>query len=373
MPTSGMTTDMARWSAVVIGAGASGCFTALSLAASGLQVVLLERSERILEGATARCGARLHRGYHYPNSTRTAAECAEACARFASEYREAILPAIRSAYFFPKETAREAVESYRSFCNAAHLPLEEIDPQTFVPEVRGCSFGAIVEEDVFDVRVLRQRLLGRLASAGVQLVFGANAARVVRSRYGLEVRLRRGDSVAAAVVVNATYTGVNDIGSELDHEPIPMEFVRYLIRIIECPLPPHSVTLLGAKFLALLPEGRNSTFRFFDDTATQVGRALTLRVPDDWRWTSAVSKALNERSRRALQLAEHWIPALSEARTVELVWNVRAKPTTPTERDTWSVHENGDGYITVFASKVASALVLAEHTTKIVRRYLEGA
>src|SRR5919202_6670601 len=76
----------ARYDAAVIGGGFVGCQLALALRRRGSRVVVLERADDILCGASAANQARVHNGYHYPRSLLTALRSRVNASWFAREY-----------------------------------------------------------------------------------------------------------------------------------------------------------------------------------------------------------------------------------------------------------------------------------------------
>ena len=74
----------------IVGGGVFGCTAALDLDAAGAMVDLYEAAPTILDRASRRNLMRLHRGYHYPRSVRTARLARDAAPGFERQYPTAI-------------------------------------------------------------------------------------------------------------------------------------------------------------------------------------------------------------------------------------------------------------------------------------------
>src|SRR5512147_1265721 len=108
----------------VVGGGIFGATTAVDLARAGADVDLYEAEPDLLLGATAKCQARLHSGYHYPRSDSTAAAARDAAPEFAARYPTAIRRAAQH-YVIARDSLVSAGE-YLAFCDRLGLPYEVV-------------------------------------------------------------------------------------------------------------------------------------------------------------------------------------------------------------------------------------------------------
>ena len=70
------------YDSVIIGGGIFGCLSAIELSKLGREVILIERMNNIMEGASSNNTNRLHLGYHYPRDLNTALQCKRGCVSF---------------------------------------------------------------------------------------------------------------------------------------------------------------------------------------------------------------------------------------------------------------------------------------------------
>ena len=152
--------------AAVVGGGVFGCTAAVDLARAGVTVDLFEARSDILTGATARCQARLHRGYHYPRSDSTASAARDGFTEFEARYPEAITRAIHHYVVAP--SSKVTPGQYLAFCDRLSLPYEVVEPR----HVHTADLTVRVPEAFVNVDQLRRLLRRDLSRSGVTLQTG---------------------------------------------------------------------------------------------------------------------------------------------------------------------------------------------------------
>jgi hypothetical protein len=152
----------------VVGGGIFGCTIAVDLARAGAQVDLYEARSDILQGTTARCQARLHRGYHYPRSDSTAAAARDASELFQARYPEAMVNA-PAHYYAIAPGSLTGPEDYLLFCDRLGLPYKQIDNP---PRLYGVDLCVEVDENLIAVPTLARLLRRDLWAAEVTVHLG---------------------------------------------------------------------------------------------------------------------------------------------------------------------------------------------------------
>ena len=152
----------------VVGGGVFGCTIAVDLARAGAHVDLFEARSDLLDGATARCQARLHRGYHYPRSDATAVAARDASVEFMARFVDAVWLAPNHFYAIAPGS-KTTPEEFLAFCDRLGLPYEVVDkpPHLHTADLCVRAFEAFV-----DVGRLRRQLRAELAWSGVTLHLG---------------------------------------------------------------------------------------------------------------------------------------------------------------------------------------------------------
>ena len=154
----------------VVGGGIFGCTIAADLAHAGAQVELYEARHDLLGGSTARCQARLHRGYHYPRSDATAMAARDSFSEFRHRFPLAVKPAQGHYYVIaaPELDTHTSPGEYLSFCERLGLPYTVASH----PMVFNADLVLRVPEAIMDVDVLRRMLRRELAAEGVAVHTG---------------------------------------------------------------------------------------------------------------------------------------------------------------------------------------------------------
>jgi len=206
--------------AAVVGAGVFGATIAVDLVQAGWQVDLFEARDDIVSGATARCQARLHRGYHYPRSDSTAAAARDAAPEFAARYPEAIRTATH--HYVIAEDSKVSAGQYLTFLDRLNLPYEVVEPE----QVHHAQLTVRVPESYVDVDVLRRLLRRDLIVSAAQMHLGQRVAPEDLSGYDLVVaatygqpwsRPLRYEVCEVALVEVGRYDGMSFVVLDGDH------------------------------------------------------------------------------------------------------------------------------------------------------------
>lgn len=178
--------------ALVIGAGAFGCTTAIALSNNGFDVELIEEQNDIMQGSSSINQYRLHKGYHYPRSEDTALECLEGIKTFEKKYIESLTDSrIEHLYGIASKDSLVQAEQYKNFLNKINLPFTEVEP------LNGCDLTVSVEENLFDPNILKNLLQDKLYSSNVKVSLNTRADNIEKYKNDYDV------------VVVATYSNLN--------------------------------------------------------------------------------------------------------------------------------------------------------------------
>jgi len=150
----------------VAGAGIYGATAAIRLARQGHQVRLFDPLG-VMRAASAINQYRVHAGYHYPRSTETISEIAEARAEFTQTFTEAIVRNSRHFYAIPKEHSLTPPDLYERVMSKHGLPLRHCRPEWMNFDFIDRCYE--VEENIYDPDVLRGLIEARLKAQGIRL------------------------------------------------------------------------------------------------------------------------------------------------------------------------------------------------------------
>lgn len=150
----------------VVGAGIFGCQTAITLAKQGYKVKIIERNEDILSCASDINQYRVHRGYHYPRSDDTVKQCTDSLQSFYKNFWPAIITNHTSYYSISKHDSKVTASEYLNFLERNKLPYKVVKPH------KNCALTVEVEEYLYNPSVIRDLLLKRIQTLGVEVSFG---------------------------------------------------------------------------------------------------------------------------------------------------------------------------------------------------------
>jgi hypothetical protein len=150
----------------VAGAGIYGATVAIRLVEHGHQVQLFDPLG-VLRAASAINQYRVHAGYHYPRSSETISEIAEARAEFTQAFANAIVSNSRHYYAIPKENSLTPPDLYEAVMHQHGLPLKACHPDWMNFDFIDKCYE--VQENIYDPDVLRSLVEARLQAHGIRL------------------------------------------------------------------------------------------------------------------------------------------------------------------------------------------------------------
>jgi glycine/D-amino acid oxidase-like deaminating enzyme len=246
---------LARMNAVVIGGGFYGARAALLLRAAGHAVALVEREPRLLARASLFNQARVHGGYHYPRSILTSLRSRRNYARFVAEYGDCVFDRFTHYYAIALGNSKITAAQFVEFCRRIDAPVADapadvaslFDPGRIERVFR-------VEECAFNAAALRDRLTQELGASGVDVHTGTTVSRIERAGDGAIVHAG-GNELRADIVINATYSALNDVLAAAGGTAVPMKHELTELALVECPaeLGGVGVTVMDGPFFSLMP------------------------------------------------------------------------------------------------------------------------
>jgi glycine/D-amino acid oxidase-like deaminating enzyme len=249
-----------EYDAVIVGGGFFGCMTALELRRRCRHVVLLEQGEDLLLRASYHNQARVHHGYHYPRSLRTALRSRINFPRFVRQFEFCIERSFDKYYGVARQFSKVTARQFRSFFEHIQAPIERAPAS-----VRRLFNSDLVEEVfrvteyVFDAVRLRNWLRQRLLESDVEIHFRTEAVQVrpsVGGRLLLTMDTPEGRTeLLTREAFNCTYAQVNRLlaGSGLPLIPLKQELTEMALVQVPEPLTHLGITLMCGPFFSLMP------------------------------------------------------------------------------------------------------------------------
>lgn len=313
--------------AVVIGGGFYGARLALMLAQRG-SVLLVEREPLLLGRASLRNQARVHNGYHYPRSILTSLRSRLNYARFVDEYAECVDSSFVHYYAVARGMSKVTAAQFAEFCRRIGAPLAPAPgavKKLFDPTRIDSVFEA--QECAFDAVKLRERVTRELIDAGVEIALRTEAIRMRTTAGRSIVTLSRETEqweVETELVLNCTYSRLNQLLAKSDASPIPAKHELTEMAVVEPPveLDGAAVTVMDGPFFSLMPYPSRDLF-----TLSHV------RYTPHCSWHDAANAPVSDgesllatRQSRFVHMARdaaRYLPVMRGTRYVDSIWEVK--------------------------------------------------
>ena len=218
----------------IIGGGFFGLTAALHLAKKGCKVSVYERNLKAMQEASLFNQARVHGGYHYPRSLKTAARCRANYARFLQDFQGAIFDDFVSIYAI----ASDSQVNYHKFNRLMEMigaPIERLSGP-LAKEFNESLISQVfkIEEVAFNSEILLKLTLEQLSALKVDIHFNTEITRVeninFQGRAGVKIQTQNGEAIESDYAILATY-GLDILSSDYDFNENYLYEVCELIRV----------------------------------------------------------------------------------------------------------------------------------------------
>mgnify|MGYP001573418002 CR=1 FL=1 len=249
---------------IIIGAGIFGLYAAYLLTKQGKKVIVLEKSLKAFTRASSINQARVHNGYHYPRSYQTAKKAAFYYNRFVHDFDFAINNSFKQIYAISNNNSKTSSKKFIDFCHSLEIPLKEIDSKEYF--VKGSVEGAfIADEHSFDFDEIKKYLLENI-NTGTQFFYDVHIETVKKNAFFYTISLSSGISCIAPVVINATYSGINNIINQFGHENEKFDVKYELCEVAFCKVPQKlrdvGITVMDGDYFSFMPFGNSKLHSF---------------------------------------------------------------------------------------------------------------
>jgi glycine/D-amino acid oxidase-like deaminating enzyme len=319
--------------AIVIGAGFYGLSIAAALADAGRQVTVLERELGVLRRASTRNQARVHGGYHYPRSLRTAMRSQINYSRFIEDHRAAVDEQIQSVYAIARVGSHVNASQFARFCGRIGAPVTAVDPAVaalFDPDMIDGAFA--VREATFNADRLAADLLSAVETREVRILLGTDVERVSSNGKNVRVTARTARGTAeysARDVLSCAYAGTADLIARSGLAPMPLQFQETEMALVQLPtaFQALAITVMDGPFFSVVPYPPRPGLH----TLSHVRFTARIRRPS----FSAPKATRPEGSAFPYMIsdARRFIPALADAEFVESILETKVVPVTDDSND----------------------------------------
>ncbi len=335
----------------VAGAGIYGATAAIRLAEQGHQVHLFDPLG-LLRAASAINQYRVHAGYHYPRSSETISEIADARAEFTQAFADAIVRSSRHYYAIPKENSLTPPDAYEKVMSEHGLPLRPCRPNWMNFDFIDKCYE--VEENIYDPDALRENVDTRLKAQGIQLQ-RCEFVPAMRPDYDFVVWATYGLGPSRSIFKAAKYQVAEKMLIEL-----PAELRGVALVVVDGPFTAFDPYGSSSRSLFGSAKNTNHWTTTNPDEPIPEPYAGKLNKPD----FEPVSFTRFEAMRADCCLV---VPAAKNAVYIGSRFTIRVVEDNPVrDRRTLYVREGAPGEIHIFSGKVVSAVKAARLICEMV-------
>jgi hypothetical protein len=243
---------------LVIGGGIFGCTIAQELGKDH-KVTIVEKESDIMQRASLANHNRIHFGYHYPRSTKTAMQCVESLGSFMMEFGPAVISGFPNFYAIAKENSFTTVEEFKKFCDSVGIWYKEEYPEDNLLSRDMLSASFRVREPIFNYGILKGLVGAKLIKSKVDVLISSTIQGVKKiAGDGFLVDIKTPDTVARIhfdKVINATYSNLNNVNEMFGAKPRQLRFEHTLIPVFRFGHDPVGLTVMDGPFCTIMPHG----------------------------------------------------------------------------------------------------------------------
>lgn len=248
-----------RYDIVVFGAGLFGSYAALHFCRRGMRVLLVERENRAWSKASFVNQARVHSGYHYPRSMKTARMAHDHRERFIRDNEFAINTQYNCYYGIDRYGSLTSAEQFERFCRKLDIPLRQTMRSDLFDLGR---LEALFEtqEFSFDPLLIRGKFLREIEESEVELLTGWTPVAADRAgdEWIIELRDTEGNErqIRAGGALNATYANINKVNRIFDEEEIPVTHeISEIVLLHSRKMAGTGLTVMDGPYCSIMPYG----------------------------------------------------------------------------------------------------------------------
>ena len=328
----------------VIGAGIFGCCIASELSKTGYEVVLIEQDSDIMQRASKLNHNRIHFGFHYPRSPKTARQSLEGLITFLLQFKDSIVSDFPNYYMVSKKNSRVTTEEYIYFCDRLGIGYDYEYPEEYLVDRERIDSSLRVREYVFDYDILQSLVKSQLKDVDLRLntVFD-------------------GKTDGYDYIINTSYSNTNIISKQLGISQLSLKFQDVIVPIFKMNHEKIGLTIMDGPFCSVMPKGNNKNeFLLYHPKYSVVSESSKNNLGD-----IDVDKAI----KKIYIDSQKFYPFLTDIVPIDYWRTIRALPINDNDSRTSEIFMNSkkSNYINVLAGKISTCIKVALEIRNIVK------
>ena len=328
----------------VIGAGIFGCCIASELAKSGYEVILIEQDSDIMQRASKLNHNRIHYGFHYPRSARTARQSLDGLITFLLQFKDSIVSGFPNYYMISKKNSHVTTDEYIYFCDKLGISYDFEYPEEYLVDREKIASSIKVREPIFDYSILQSLVKAQLKDVDLHLNTPFN-----------------GETAGYDYIINTSYSNINLISNQLGIPGLSLKFQDVIVPIFKMHHEKVGLTIMDGPFSSIMPKGNNkNTFLLYHPNYSVVSESST----NDFEMIDE-----NKPIKKIYQDSQKFYPFLADAEPIGYWRTVRALPVNDNDARTSEIFMNNkkSNYINVLPGKISTCTKIALEIRNIVK------
>jgi len=339
---------------IVIGAGIFGITTALTLSKNGYDVTLVECENDIMTKASKCNHNRLHFGFHYPRSIKTAKQSLDGYDLFYNNFSNSVLTNFPNYYLIEKN-GKISGDEFKLFCDELDIYYQESSPNNIEVDMSNITLSTITNEPIFDFESIKIDLSERLKNSKVSLILNKTITSV-------------SDLSGFDVVINTTYRNINKINGLFNIEPIKLKLQDVIVPIFKMNSDKIGLTIMDGEYCTIMPKGfETNTFLLYHVKHSVLKQIEDYVIPNDW--VDNDPEYINDKINEIYESSKTYYPFLKDCEKISYWRTVRALPINDDDErlSTLTLNNVGDKkIITLLSGKITTCWLMSEKILKIL-------
>ena len=352
---------------LIIGAGIFGSTIAAELAEHGHEITLIDKSNQIMGAASRVNHNRVHFGYHYPRSLKTAQQCLDSIPSFFMHYGDAVVSGFPNYYAIAEEGSYITPQQYVDFCKNAQIDFWEEYPSSDLLRRGKLSACFRVKEPIFDVGKLRELVQVRLSAAGVK-VLGYTMATLAKKmpKGGYAVTLNEG-RYTFDKVINTSYAGLNEVNKVFGIPPLELRFEKTVVPIFSFSHSPIGLTIMDGPYCTIMPRGNSKNeFLLWHVDGSVIANASDVK---NLSYENENCEQDNVIATRIMEMAEEFMPFMEGAHFQSMMHTTKTVYENKYDARVSEIRhcEDDPDFISVLSGKIMCAPQLSYRVRELIK------
>lgn len=349
----------------IIGAGIFGT-TIYIVLKKYFNCIILEKSSKILSGASSNNLNRVHLGYHYPRDDETAKQSYKGINSFLKLYGAAVLKNFNNYYLIAKN-GKVNFSNFIKFMKKNNLKFRLINKDKFPVKVNNIEGIIKVKEPIYDWYKIEKVISSKLNFKDVFLNSEVTKINKVNNRYVICSNKKK---FYSDIIIDATHYSTNRILNKDDKYLKKFNYqFTCVYQVFLKDFKKIGIAIMDGDFFSLLPKGFSDHKHLFYDVKYSILRSkIAKKIPKSWNIDLITKKKIKSNISKINKKIKIYLPLIklkfeNKYYTSNRVIMTRQKKTDKRISKLIKLDKN---YYQVFSAKVDHSVDMAKNIRDIL-------